>query len=54
MCDFSANVAFDKATNRQTDIKHEMGKIMMMAYGRRDEQQIAVRRLKKIENRDDW
>ena len=26
MCDFSANVAFDKATNGQTGIKHEMGK----------------------------
>ena len=25
MCDFSAYVAFDKATNGQTDTKHEMG-----------------------------
>ena len=25
MCDFSAYVAFNKATNGQTDIKHEMG-----------------------------
>ena len=24
MCKFSANVAFDKATNGQTDIKHEL------------------------------
>ena len=24
MCKFPANVAFDKATNRQTEIKHEM------------------------------
>ena len=24
MCKFEANFAFDKATNRQTDIKHEM------------------------------
>ena len=28
MCEFSANVAFDKATNGQTDIKHEMSKIL--------------------------
>ena len=26
MCEFSAYVSFDKATNGQTDIKHEMGK----------------------------
>ena len=28
MCEFSAYVAFDKATNGQTDIKHEMGKTL--------------------------
>ena len=26
MCEFSAYVAFIKATNRQTDVKHETGK----------------------------
>ena len=26
MCEFSAYVDFNKATNGQTDIKHEMGK----------------------------
>ena len=28
MCTFLANVAFDKATNGQLDIKHEMGKTL--------------------------
>ena len=28
MCEFSAYVAFNKATNGQTDIKHEMGKTL--------------------------
>ena len=28
MCEFSAYVAFDKATNGQTDVKHEMWKTL--------------------------
>ena len=28
MCEFSAYVAFDKATHGQTDIKHEMGETL--------------------------
>ena len=28
MCTFSANSVFDKATNGQTDIKHEMWKTL--------------------------
>ena len=39
-----ANFAFDKATNGQTDIKHEMWQNDDgMVHGRRDEQKIAVR-----------
>ena len=31
MCEFSPYVASNKATNRQTDIKHEMGKTSIPA-----------------------
>ena len=36
MCEFSAYVAFDKATNAQTDIKHEMGKTLSSVYKTRN------------------
>ena len=32
MCEFSAYVAFTKATNGQTDIKHETERMMMARY----------------------